>query len=102
MIKLLWLFVLFSFQHGISYDVHYVHCDIDEIAVRYEEEVVDVELFNIEIKEKAGWKKTCHRLQEAKKLRIEVDPSSKLDDPLPVYLFYDDELLQESLLRGRI
>ena len=55
MIKLLWLFVLFSFQHGISYDVHYVHCDIDEIAVRYEEEVVDVELFNIEIKEKAGW-----------------------------------------------
>ena len=58
MVKLLWLFVLFSFQHGISYDVNYVHCDIDEIAVRYEEEVVDVELFNIEIKEKAGWKKT--------------------------------------------
>ena len=30
---------------------------------------------------------------------MEVDPTSKLDDRLPVYLFYDDELLQESLLR---
>lgn len=64
-------------------------------------EPVQVSLFNIKIKEETGWNKTCDILEHAKKLSIEIDPSSAVNEPLPVYLFADDELLQEILLKDK-
>ena len=51
------------------------------------------------MKDEAGWNKTCDLLSSAKKITIEIDPSSAITSPLPVYLFADDTLVQEELIK---
>lgn len=97
--KILFLLTLFPFLHGTSYPVTFVSCKQDEIVVRYEEQDMQVSLFNIKIDESAGWNKTCDLLQQASQIKMEIDPSSAINEPVPVYLFADDTLLQSALLK---
>ena len=97
--RILLLFALFPFLHATSYHGELISCQQDQIVLKLQGENVQVSLFNIKIKEEAGWNKTCDILEHAKKLSVEIDPSSAVSEPLPVYLFADDELLQEVLLK---
>lgn len=97
--KILLLFALFPFLHATSYHGEFVSCQPDEIVLKLQGEEVSVSLFNIKIKEETGWNKTCDILKNAKKITVEIDPGSAVSEPLPVYLFADDELVQELLLR---
>lgn len=46
-----------------------------------------------------GWQDACAILAEADEVSFEVDPLVSLEEPLPVYLFADGELVQERLLQ---
>lgn len=97
--KILLLLALFPFLHATSYHADYVSCKQDEIILKMQKEEVQVSLFNIKIKDETGWKQTCDLLQEAKKISVEIDPSSAVQEPIPVYIFVDETLLQETLLK---
>lgn len=93
------LLALFPFLHSSSYQVEYVSCKANEIFVMHEEEQIEVTLFNIKITKDKGWDNACAIIKDAKELRIEIDPSTKIDRPLSVYLFADDKLVQEELIK---
>lgn len=96
--KLLILLTLFPFLHATSYTATYVSCDSDAIVLKLQGQDTQVSLFNVKVKEQ-GWSTTCELLSKAEKLHIEIDPSSAVQEPLPVYIFADGELVQEELLK---
>lgn len=97
--KFILLLALFPFLHSSSYRVDYVRCKPQEIIVAHEDEEIQISLFNTKITKQEGWNKACSLMKEAKSLRIEIDPSSKIEDVIPVYLFADNILVQEELIR---
>ena len=97
--KIILLFALFPFLHSSGYVVEYVSCKPQEIIVSYEDEQVQLSLFNTKITKQEGWNKACTLIKKAQKLRIEIDPSSKIEGVIPVYLFADDTLIQEELIK---
>ena len=99
--KFLLLLALFPFLHATSYHGELVSCQQDQIILKLQGEEVQVSLFNIKLKDETAWNKTCDILSNAKKISIEIDPSSAIQEPLPLYLFADDELLQETLLKDQ-
>lgn len=96
-IIMLWL-ALFPFLHATSYNVSYVSCTPEEIVVRHKDENLKIALFNIAITKDEAKKITCDVLKHAKKIQMEIDPSSKIEEVLPVYVFVDGKLLQEELI----
>lgn len=100
--KILILLALFPFLHATSYQAELVSCQQDELIIKSQGQELQVSLFNVKIKESAGWNKTCDLLENAKSITFEVDPSSAVKDPLPVYLFADDDLVQEVLLKQKL
>lgn len=97
--KILLLLALFPFLHATSYHGELISCKSEEIILKLQGEEVPVALFNIKMKDEAGWNKTCDLLSSAKKITIEIDPSSAITSPLPVYLFADETLVQEELIK---
>lgn len=95
---ILW-FALFPYFHSQRYTVNFHSCEAERIIVEDGKEPFAITLFNLKISDEKGWERTCTMLQEAEKLEIEVDPSSQISEPLPVYLFADGELLQKTLVR---
>lgn len=99
--KLLVLLALFPFLHATTYHGELVSCKQNEIVLKLQNENVEISLFNIKLKDDEAWNKTCDLLTKADKIRVEIDPSSAVSEPLPVYLFVDDELLQSLLLKDQ-
>lgn len=97
--KILMIFALFPFLHATSYHGELVSCKNEEIILKLQGEEIPVALFNVKIKDEAGWNKTCDLLTSANKITVEIDPSSAITTPLPVYLFADDTLIQEELIK---
>lgn len=96
---LLIVMALFPFLHSTSYKATLSSCQIDQIVVNSEQEKIEVSLFNVRMRdEEAGWVQTCSLLENAEEITFEIDPSSKLDEPLPVWLFADGQLIQEELI----
>lgn len=90
---------LFPFLHATSYTATLVHCDENKIVIKSEDSEFEVALFNTKITNKRGMEKACMMLKEAKTIRFELDPSSKVEVPIPVYLFADDTLIQETIIK---
>ncbi|MGX8832799.1 thermonuclease [Amedibacillus sp. YH-ame6] len=93
------MLALFPFIHSTAYKVEFVSCEKDKIVVKHEQEDVNITLFNTKIVNEKGWKETCEIIENAKELKMEIDPSSKIEETLPVYLFADDTLVQEELMK---
>lgn len=90
---------LFPFLHATSYPATLVHCDDHKIVIKSENDEFDVTLFNTKITNEKGREKACAMLKEAKHIRFELDPSTKVEVPIPVYLFADDALVQEMIIK---
>lgn len=97
-IKLLLIFALFPFLHQVSYDAELISCEPNEIILKSEDSTFQVEMFNVLLEENA-WPQICGSLKNATEIQFEIDPSSAMGNPLPVYLFADHYLLQEDLIR---
>ena len=97
--KAILLLALFPFLHKTVYPVEYVSCKTGEIIVKHEDETLEISLFNTKITSEKGWNQACSLISEAKQLRIEMDPSSKIEEPMPVYLFADGQLVQEEIIK---
>lgn len=93
------LTALFPFLHEKSYKAEVVSCQKDQIIVKSEGSELNLSLFNTKITDDKGWDMTCSLLEEANTVTFEIDPSSKITKDLPVYLFADEMLLQEELLK---
>lgn len=101
-VVLSWLLALFPFLHAQAYPVTVTSCASDAIVLNKDGVDFNASLFNIEMKDEQGWEKTCKRLQDGSSFHIEIDPSTQIKEPIPVYLFVDDTLLQELLLRDDV
>lgn len=93
------LTALFPFLHEKSYKAEVVSCQKNQIVVKSEGSVLYLSLFNTKITDDKGWEMTCSLLEDANTVTFEIDPSSKIAEKLPVYLFADETLLQEELLK---
>ena len=96
------LFVLFPFLHGTSYQAELVSCQQDSIRLKTQGQEITVSLFNVKINETSGWNKTCSLLEDASSIRFEIDPGSAVEEPVPVYLFADEDLIQEVLVKNKL
>lgn len=91
---------LFPFLHNTKYAVTLVSCKPDEIVLQHEQNRIKVSLFNVHMKqEEEGWIQACSLLEEASDITFEIDASSKIEEPIPVWLFADDILIQEELVK---
>lgn len=90
---------LFPFLHATSYEATFVRCEANKIFIKSQESEFEVTLFNTKITRSEGMEKTCTLLKEANTIRFELDPSSKVEVPMPVYLFADNTLIQEEIIK---
>lgn len=96
---LLMVMALFPFLHTTTYKATLSSCQMDQIIVNSEQEKIEISLFNIRMRDdEAGWIQTCSLLEDASEITFEIDPSSKLEEPIPVWLFADGQLVQEELI----
>lgn len=94
------MLALFPYLHDTSYNVQVQSCEPNHIVVVSEGVPQEITLFNLKMKdEKRGWEKTCSLLKDANEVSMQIDKSSAVDDPLSVYLFANDSLIQEDLVR---
>ena len=90
---------LLPFLHETRYPAEVKGCDAQGITLSAEGELFHAELFNVTYAEEDGWQDACAILAEADEVSFEVDPLVSLEEPLPVYLFADGEMVQERLLQ---
>lgn len=93
-------FALFPFLHNTVYTAKLTSCDANQIIINAQGEDMLVSLFNLNIINEKGWNRTCTMLEAANEITFEIDASSKIDEPVPVYLFADGVLIQEELIRN--
>lgn len=94
------MLALFPFLHATSYPATLVSCKQNEIVLKSEESDVVVTLFNLKITDPRGWEQACSLIKNTDNLRFEIDPSSSVKEPIPVYLFADDQLVQEEVIKS--
>ena len=85
--------------HNQTYPVTLHQCEMNKIIVEENKIPFEIQLFNLKIKDEDGWKRTCDILEQSNTLEIEIDTSTNISEPLPVYLFADKELVQKTLIR---
>ena len=90
---------LLPFLHETRYPAEVKGCDAQGITLSAEGELFHAELFNVTYAEEDGWQDACAILAEADEVSFEVDPLVSLEEPLPVYLFADGQMVQERLLQ---
>lgn len=99
-VRVILIAALFPFLHNTTYKATFVSCQPNEIIIQSEQEKIQVSLFNIHMKqEEEGWIQACSLLEKAEKITFEIDPSSRVEEPIPVWLFVDDILIQEELVK---
>lgn len=91
---------LFPLLHETSYPAEFQSCSSEGIFLKIKGEVSEVQLFNVVMNEK-GSDRVCKALKEAKTITVEIDSSSQVEEPLPVYIFADGNLLQEEVLKNQ-
>ena len=91
---------LFPLLHETSYPAEFQSCSSEGIFLKIKGEVSEVQLFNVVMNEK-GSGRVCKALKEAKTITVEIDSSSQVEEPLPVYIFADGNLLQEEVLKNQ-
>lgn len=87
------------YLHNQTYPVTLHQCEMNKIIVEDNKIPFEIQLFNLKIKDEEGWNRTCDILEQANTLEIEIDASTNISEPLPVYLFADQELVQKTLIR---
>ncbi|MEG0959022.1 MAG: hypothetical protein RSH23_05615, partial [Erysipelotrichaceae bacterium] len=60
------------FSYGVSYPVELKSCDKGQIFVLFQDETIEISLFNLSLNEK-GKEKVCNLIQKEKDLKIEID-----------------------------
>lgn len=93
-------FALFPFLHNTVYQAKLTSCDANSIVLNSQGNDMLVSLFNLNITSEKGWNRTCTMLKEAKEITFEIDVTSKISEPVPVYLFVDGKLIQEEIIRS--
>lgn len=91
---------IFSFVPTVSYTAEIVSCEKDDIVMKWEESVIQVELFNVSIPDE-NWDKVCEVI-ENKEITFEIDPSTVIVEPLDIYMFVDKELYQSYLIEHKL
>lgn len=94
-------FALFPFLHNTVYTAKLTSCESNNIVINSQGEDMIVSLFNLNIIHENGWNRTCTMLKEADEITFEIDPSSKIDEPIPVYLFADGKFIHEEIIRNQ-
>lgn len=89
---------LLPFLHGTGYEAEVKGCTAEGITLEAEGERFDAELFNIGYADENSWQSACTMLKEAAEVRFEIDPLVSLQEPLPVYLYADETMVQVKLL----
>lgn len=97
--RMLLLAALFPFLHETSYTAQLVSCRDEVIVLSAQGSEFAVTLFNTKIQQERGWHAACSLLEQAATIRFEIDPAAQVSEPLSVYLFADEVLLQEELMR---
>ena len=92
------LFALSPYLHQQRYEIKLKSCEKEHIVVQEKDEPFEITLFNLKTDD-AGWTKACSLLADAEKIEMEIDPSTQVSEPLAVYIFVDDELLQKRLIQ---
>ncbi|NBK96867.1 MAG: hypothetical protein EOM50_02385 [Erysipelotrichia bacterium] len=87
------MLTLFSFLHEERYEVSDYQCSNNQIKVEYEDTWYDVSLFNVFLKEDSD---VCSYLTGD--VSIEFDSYVKIENPLNVYVYANDVLLQQTLI----
>lgn len=90
---------LFPFLHDQKYVVTLNSCEQEAIVFEKDGTPFQVDLFNIKIINEDGWNKVCTTLKNAQEISIELDSSTAIQEPLSAYVFVDNALLQEDLIR---
>lgn len=91
---------LFPFLHETVYTATLTSCEPGKIVINSQGEDMIVSLFNLNIISEKGWTRTCTMLKDAKEITFEIDSTSKIDEPIPVYLFADGKFIQEEIIRN--
>lgn len=91
---------LFPLLHETSYPAEFQSCSAEGIFLTIKGEVSEVQLFNVVMSDK-GSSRVCKALENAETITVEIDSSSQVEEPLPVYIFADGNLLQEEVLRNQ-
>lgn len=92
------LAALFPYLHDQRYPIQFHSCEKDHIVVTDKQTPFEITLFNLRIEDDQGWESVCRIIENADKLEMEVDASTQVAEPLAVYLFADDKLVQQSLI----
>lgn len=93
------LTALFPFLHETNYEATVTGCDVDKITIKSEQTDMEISLFNTNMLDDEGWSYVCDTLDQAKKISFEIDATSKIEGVVPVYLFADDVLINEALMK---
>lgn len=91
---------IFSLVPSVSYPAHVVKCANDNIEIKWKENMIQVEFFNITIPDE-NWDKVCESIIE-KEISFEIDPSTALEEPLDIYMFVENELYQSKLVENKL
>lgn len=81
----------------MTYTVQEWHCEDGQITLVMNDQLIPVELFDIALSE-AGKVQACAIMNEAKTVTFEIDDHVAQDNPLPVWLFADGQLVQRLLI----
>lgn len=87
------LLALFSFLAGEVYHVDAYQCESNQIQIEYEGTQYSLQLFNIILEEDAN---VCEYMKG--EMTFVFDPYVKIEAPFNVYVFMDQQLLQQTLV----
>ena len=94
-------FLLLLELSGLSWNMTYTaqewHCEEGQITLVMHDQLIPIELFDIALSEE-GKVQACAILNEAKTVTFEIDDHVAQDNPLPVWLFSDGQLVQRLLI----
>lgn len=90
--KKLWLLTLLPFFQTQNIPCTLYQCNAEQIKMNIKDEIQEVELFNIHVKDH---RHLCQRLETAQTLELSYEPKANTQQ---VYLFADGKLIQEELL----
>lgn len=99
--KTLWIVLtaLYPFLHETSYEAEVTGCNVDTISIVSEKSNFEISLFNTAMLSDEGWTYVCEILEEADQITFEIDATSQIEGIVPVYLFADEILINEELMK---
>lgn len=94
-------FLLLLELSGLSWNMTYTvqewHCEDGQITLVMHDQLIPIELFDIALSD-AGKVQACAIMDEAQSVTFEIDDHVAQENPLPVWLFADGQLVQRLLI----